>query len=126
MEFFYIVDSPSTEEKIRTKLSLKNLNQFSDQMFLLDQPMAKDLAQIGSVWGTFNLRRDEIKGGLRFALEECPNALCWTVTTGYPPAPDSMVLHLTINRKEIAQDFQEEIEEFLENHAALLKDGFEK
>lgn len=126
MEFFYIVDRSSTEETIRTKLSLKDLNQFSDQMFLLDQPTTEDLAQIGSVWGTFNLRRHEIKGGLRFVLEDCPNALCWTITTGYPPAPDRMVLHLTINRKEITQDFYEEIEEFLENHAALLKDGFEK
>lgn len=126
MEFFKIVDTRATEEKIKAKLLLRDFDQFSNQMFLLEKPLTGGVAQIGSVWGTFTLRRYEIKGGLRFVLEECPNALCWTVTTGYPPAPNALVLHLTLNRTEISQDFHEEIEEFLKDHAELLMQGFKE
>ena len=58
------------------------------------------------------MSRSEIKGGIRFALLACPNALCWTITTGFPPEPESIVIHLTINRQQINQEFVEEIDEF--------------
>jgi len=63
----------------------------------------------------------KIKGGLRFYLEECPNALAWTVTTGYPPAREAVVLHLTINRQRKQPQFVDEINEFLDDHASCLE-----
>jgi hypothetical protein len=61
------------------------------------------------------LSRNEIKGGVRFALVECPNALTWSITTGYPPKKEQIILHLTINRMEIDQNFMEEINEFIDD-----------
>jgi len=37
---------------------------------------------IDSNWGEFQLRRDPIKGGVRYSMSDCPNALAWTITTG--------------------------------------------
>ena len=54
-------------------------------------------------------------GGVRFALLDCPNALAWTITTGYPPAREKIVIHLTINRERKPQEFIEEIEQFLKD-----------
>lgn len=59
----------------------------------------EELCLIGGMWGEFTLRRDHIMGGARFSMLDCPNALAWTFTTGYPPDRDKLVVHLTINRE---------------------------
>jgi hypothetical protein len=46
---------------------------------------------------------------------DCPNALAWTITTGYPPAREKVVVHLTINRERKQEEFVEEIQQFLED-----------
>lgn len=119
MEFFKIIDIPITQEQLAKKLALRNLENLSNQIFPIAEPQNK-LVEIGSLWGEFSLLREEIKGGVRFALMECPNALAWTVTTGYDPAPKGVVIHLTINRKEINQEFLEEIEDFLNDQVECL------
>jgi len=121
MEFFKIVDVQTNEEAIRKNLTLTNLEKMSTQLISLGDPDDRKSA-IGSLWGEFTLSRDEIRGGLRFALIECPNALAWTVTTGFPPAPENIVLHLTINRNTQKEELIEEINEFLEDlKQSLLK-----
>jgi hypothetical protein len=119
MEFFKIVEVSSSEEELREKLQLKYLEHFSNEFFSLQEAQEKSVA-IGGIWGEFTLSRSLIKGGVRFALDECPNALCWTVTAGYPPARDAVVIHLTINRQQKQEEFLDEIEEFLSDHQACL------
>jgi len=119
MEFFREVPIKATEEWIHSNFTLAKLSDFSNLLFVLEAQNT-DQAQIGGIWGEFTLLRTEIKGGLRFALKECPNALCWTITTGYPPNPSAIILHLTINRTQIAAEFTEEINEFLDDHAACI------
>ena len=123
MEFFKIVNARRTEEQIQEELRLDNLEAFTNLLFTIGEK-EEGKALIGGLWGEFSLSREKIRGGLRFALLECPNALCWTVTTGNPPAPEAMVLHLTINRKEKEQEFLEEIEEFLNDQVACLEKYF--
>lgn len=123
MEFFRIIKSSANEQSIKSNLDFKHLELMSSQLFLLE-PLNDHLAKVGTLWGEFTLTRQEVKGGLRFSLLECPNALTWTITSGYEPAPDSMIVHLTINRTEIDQDFLEEIQEFIEDHCDLLKETF--
>ena len=67
------------------------------------------------MWGEFTVRRDEIMGGVRFSMLNCPNALAWTITTGYPPAREKIIVHLTINRERKQEEFVEEIKLFLED-----------
>jgi len=125
MEFFRIIEISTTQEQITELLVLKNLEAISSQLFLIAEPQG-DQVEIGSLWGEFTLCRDEIKGGLRFSLKECPNALTWTITTGYPPAPEGIVIYLTVNRKELEQEFIEEIEEFLDDQVYCIKGLFSK
>lgn len=124
MEFFRKIDVNTDEQGIKNTGQFKNLERISAQLFLLET-INEHQAGIGSLWGEFTLTRQEIKGGLRFSLLECPNALAWTITTGYEPAPDSVMVHLTINRTEKDQEFLEEIKDFLDDHAKHLIQAFD-
>ena len=117
MEFFKLVDVRSTEASIQEKLTLGNLEEFCESIFALDEH--PDVCLTGGMWGEFTVRRDLIMGGVRFSMLNCPNALAWTITTGYPPAREKLVIHLTINRERKQEEFVEEIHLFLED----LKNG---
>ena len=123
MEYFRTIKARTSEAFIQQSLKLSKLEEISNEIFNLDKP-DNNVSNIGGIWGEFTLFRSEIKGGIRFALLECPNALCWTITTGYPPAPASIVVHLTINREAITPEFNEEIEEFLSDHCDCLLSFF--
>ena len=120
MEFFRTINSSTDEQTIKNTFGFKHLESMSSQLFLLE-PLSDSLSKIGSLWGEFTLTRQEIKGGLRFSLLECPNALAWTITTGFEPAPNSIIVHLTINRTEKDEDFLEEIDDFLDDQSGLLQ-----
>ncbi|MFT4738670.1 MAG: hypothetical protein ACI8QD_002345 [Cyclobacteriaceae bacterium] len=123
MEFFRIIKAETQEINIQGDLTLENLESISNEIFIIDNQNENN-ATIGSIWGEFTLSRMLIKGGIRFALLECPNALTWTLTTGYPPDPDSLIIHLTINRKTQKTAFIEEIEGFLDDQSTCLQKFF--
>ncbi len=120
MEFFRTIHIRTEEKKIKNTLDFYGLELMSSELFLLEV-INDSQAKIGSLWGEFTLMRQVIKGGIRFSLLECPNALTWTITTGYEPAPDALIVHLTINRLEKDQEFLKEINEFLDDQSLLLK-----
>lgn len=123
MEFFRIVNVSMQDKNIQNGLTIQNLKLMSNEIFVIgDQNNAE--AKIGGIWGEFTLTRNLIRGGLRFALVECPNALTWTITTGFPPDPDVVIIHLTINRQQQEETFIEEIEEFLDDHCSCLQEIF--
>jgi hypothetical protein len=120
MEYFRGIKIITNEKYLQESLVLNNLDKISSELFNLEKP-SQELSIIGGIWGEFTLSRSEIKGGVRFALLECPNALCWTITTGLGTNTESIIIHLTINRQQITKDFTEEIEAFLEDHCACLE-----
>ena len=120
MEFFRIINLKTQDKSIQEKLTIANLESISNELFVIGNQNTTE-AEIGSVWGEFTLTRSLIRGGMRFALVECPNALAWTITTGIKPDPDVIVIHLTINRKEQTVDFIQEIEAFLDDQCSCLE-----
>lgn len=119
MEFFRWVEVKTNENSIQEKLTISNIDSLTDDLFVIGEK-TKFQAEIGGLWGEFTLRRTEIKGGVRFALLECPNALVWTITAGLKPNPNVIVVHLTINRETQTEDFISEINEFLDGQTELL------
>lgn len=113
MEFFRTINIQTTENQLQKSLSFENINNIIESLFVIDYQ--KDTANITGIWEEFTLKRDTIKGGIRFALIECPNALTWTITTGFPPVREHIVIHLTINRAEKEQQFIDELTEFLDD-----------
>ncbi len=120
MEFFKIINIQTTKDQIQKNITFDNLDDLCASIFVMN--FKNNTANIGGIWGEFSLQKDNINGGLRFSLLECPNALTFTITTGYLPEPNQIVLHLTVNRFELKPPFIEEIEEFIND----WKSGIEK
>ena len=106
MEFFKIINIHTTKDQIQKHINFDTLDNLCTSIFVMN--FKNNTANIG--------------GGLRFSLLECPNALTFTITTGYQPKPNQIVLHLTVNRLELKPIFIEEIEEFIDD----WKSGIEK
>ena len=77
-----------------------------------------------TLWGEFLINHNNIKGGVRFTLLDCPNAVSWTITTGFPPEPNKIIMHCTINRTQKSIKFVKEIYEFLDEWEAKIKVNF--
>ncbi len=122
MEFFKIVNIQTSESVIKERIQNSYLSDIYPDIVILNA--TEEVVQIGCIWGEFTIRRDEIKGGIRYSMLDCPNALAWTITTGYPPARDKIVIHLTINRQRKQQQFIDEINEFLDGWEEGLLDFF--
>lgn len=121
MEFYRIVEVQTTEAELQEKVVIENLPDLCDSIPSIVE-CAGNEGRIFCLWGQFDLRREAINGGVRFTMPGCPNALAWTLTTGFPPAPDKVVLHCTINRMEIEPDFEESFDTFLDD----WKEGVEQ
>ena len=122
MEFFEYADILTSQEEIRSKVSIDTLPFFCEEVEAVD--VAEELGRVIYFrhWGRFHLRQEDVMGGVRFSVPDCPNALAWTVTTGYPPYPEKIVLHATINRLEHDAEFIDATKALL----ATLKTGLEE
>ncbi len=112
MEFFAIAQTRLDTQAIQEQITVARMGEYCATVVVLDGD--DEAGNIGTVWGEFPVQRQIIRGGVRFSLPTCPNALAWTITSGFPPAPDGVVIHGTINRPEHDEDFIESIVEFLE------------
>lgn len=72
-----------------------------------------DTGRIDCLWGVFTVRRESIRGGVRFTLPGCPNNLAWTVTTDPDEASNRVVVHLTISNQHHDLDFIDSIHTFI-------------
>lgn len=111
----------SSAEGIREMLTVDALPGLCEEIETVDK-----VEELGRViyflqWGRYHIRRDEVMGGVRFWVPDCPNSLAWTVTTGYPPYPDRIILHATINRTTHDPEFIDATKALL----VALKQGLE-
>ena len=112
MEFFRIIDVSVTPEQLQQQITPETLSEFTDTMALIE--FNGENFRSHTIFGPFLLSYDKINGGVRFALLDCPNALTWTITTGFPPARDKVIIHGTINRTKKQLDFLEDFNELLD------------
>ena len=122
MEFFKIVNVKTSEAEIQSRIKANSISEINSEIVLFNEN--NDVFQIGCIWGEFTIRRDEIKGGVRFSMLDCPNALSWTITTGYPPDRKKVIIHLTINRQQKDQEFVDEINEFIDSWVEGIENHF--
>ncbi|HCX34468.1 MAG TPA: hypothetical protein DHV08_13605 [Rhodocyclaceae bacterium] len=114
MEFFATTALPASAQDLQRRLTIGELPRWcaSIEKVLSDE---RTSGEIYCVWGTFQVRREDLCNGVRFSLPHCPNALQWTVTTGHQPEPRHTVIHATINRTEQDRDFIDSIRQFVDD-----------
>lgn len=120
MEFHASAAIRTEAAELQRRLSIAALPQWcaSIDAVLSD---AGSHGEIYCVWGAFRVHREELRDGVRFSLPGCPNALQWTITTGQPPDPARVIVHLTINRVEHAADFVASNRQFVDDWRAGLE-----
>jgi len=121
MEFFAIAAVKVRPEALQN-LTVHQLGHYCAEIENILHVDNDNSAKIYCLWGEFTVHRQIIKGGVRFTMPHCPNALAWTMTTGFEPSPEKIVIHATINRTEHDKDFIDSIEMFIE----AWKTGLEK
>lgn len=113
MEFFQKVSSETLDlSHLKTLLTIKNMPLLCRSIDKIISEQGNE-AEIYCLWGAFNLRRDEIRHGIRFSLLSCPHALAWTITL--KETSQQIVIHCTIDETEQEEDFIDSINEFV-NH----------
>ena len=122
MEFFRIIDKQVTEKTIQEHIYPKSLEDFTESMMFLENENGHFKG--ATLWGEFLISYNKIKGGVRFTLLDCPNALAWTITTGFPPERNKILIHCTINRTQKPDEFIGEINEFLNEWETGIKAFF--
>lgn len=114
MEFYTSTAIPASATELQRRLTIGDLPRWCASIEkVLDD--AETSGEIFSVWGTFRIKREEIRGGLRFSLPGCANVLQWTITTELPPDPQQTFIHATIIRQEHDPEFIETLEQFVED-----------
>ena len=122
MEFFKIIDQQVSEKIIQDRINPESVEKFTETMLFFEHS-GVDFKGV-TIWGEFFISYDKIKGGVRFTLLDCPNGFSWTITTGFPPERNKVVLHSTINRTQKPDDFIEEIHEFMDEWKAGIMKNF--
>ena len=122
MEFFRIIEIKTTATTIQEKIHPLTVDHFTETMLFLEKKNSNFKGV--TLWGEFLISYNKIKGGVRFALLDCPNALSWTITTGFPPEQYKIIIHCTINRFQQSAQFVKELHEFLDEWETKIKINF--
>lgn len=120
MEFFQIAQVATSAPALQQQVTLECLPDLCASIESVTE-VNEDTGLVFCIWGRFLVRREQINGGVRFTMPDCPNAFQWTVTTGFPPAPQAIVCHGTVNRTEHDPDFIESMQDFFRD----WKEGIE-
>lgn len=116
MEFFQTIKNTYVHtDELKKLLSINSLPVLCAS---IDTMSAKDenTGDIYCVWGSFDVRREEIRYGVRFSLLNCPHALAWTIT--FDEIAKHIVIHCTIDKTEQDEDFVDSIDIFVKEWAS--------
>lgn len=122
MEFFREVKTTIQDaSKLKQALTISTLPDYCSS---IDTVMSdsNDKGEIYCLWGRFDIKRETLKHGVRFALLNCPHALSWTVT--HNQKTEKIVIHCTIDKKDEDRDFIESIDQFVTDWQTGLSDAF--
>lgn len=123
MEFFQEVHHPGLAiPRLKQSLTIENLPNLCASISTA-APRSESEGELYCLWGSFNVRRDEIRNGVRYALVECPHALAWTVTLD--EAREHVVIHCTIDKTQSDPEFAESIHGFVADWAEGVREGFQ-
>ena len=111
MEFFQEVHSPELDvAELKNLVTMSHLTDLCASISSVTLQKDNE-AEIYCIWGAFNIKRDEIRYGVRFSLLNCPHALAWTIT--FNEVHQNIVIHCTIDKTEQDPDFIDSIHEFV-------------
>lgn len=120
MEFFREVLRPGLGiARLKRLLTIESLPSLCASISTAT-PRTESDGDLYCLWGTFDVRRDEIRNGVRYALLDCPHALAWTITLDEDR--EHVIIHCTIDKTNPDPEFAESIHAFVADWAAGVRD----
>lgn len=111
MEFFAEIHQPGIAIPfLKETLTIKSLPDLCASISTATAHTQNE-GEMECLWGAFEVRRDEIRNGVRYALVDCPHALAWTVTLD--EAREHVTIHCTIDKAHVDVEFAESIRDFV-------------
>jgi len=124
MEFLQEVPHPGLDiANLKRSLTIANLPSLCAGITTAAAANEND-GELYCLWGSFSVRRDEIRNGVRFALLDCPHALAWTVTLD--TARKRVIVHCTIDKTHPDPEFAESIDTFVSDWADGVLTRFQR
>ena len=111
MEFFREVHLAGLDiAHLKNVLTLGNLTRLCASISTTS-PANENEGDIYCLWGAFNVKREEIRFGVRYSLINCPHALAWTVT--FDESSQNLIIHCTIDKADQDPEFIDSIHVFV-------------
>lgn len=124
MEFFRELHYADVDiPHLKRLLTISNLTSLCKSISTTT-PSSENEGDIYCIWGAFNVRREEIRHGVRYALINCPHALAWTVT--YDEAHQNLIIHCTIDKTQQDPEFIDSINEFVSDWSHGMTQALQK
>jgi hypothetical protein len=115
MEFFREVHHAGLDiPALKNVLTINNLTNLCASISAVT-PVSDHEGDIYCIWGAFQVRREEIRYGVRYALINCPHALAWTIT--FDETRQHVIIHCTIDKTHQDPEFIESIHAFVADWA---------
>ena len=112
MEFFAKVARRGINpDTLYQHLTIGALPEYSPSIEKVLSTSSDSRGEIYSHWGQFEVTREKIRNGVRFALLNCPHAFVWTIAVH--ESPGMLVIHCTIDKEDEDREFVESIEQFV-------------
>ena len=119
MEFFAKADNHGVDATtLYERLTIEALPEYTPSIDNVLSMNSESRGEIYSNWGQFDITREKIRNGVRFALLNCPHAFVWTITVH--PQQDVLIVHCTIDKEDEEPEFVESIEQFVAEWADSL------
>jgi hypothetical protein len=120
MEFFAQIPTHNVSaDTLSDRLRIATLPAFCASIDTVLSEISESEGEIYCLWGQFQVARQRLKKGVRFALLNCPHALAWTITCHQDGS--LITVHCTIDKPQEDEDFVESIRLFVADWAAGLK-----
>jgi len=121
VEFFAQSDVHVSADDLQQNLSISQLLNVCESITAILEDQGNH-GIVYCLWGEFVVNRERVHGGVRFSLPTCPNNLAWSITTDEDSSTQKLVIHLTVSKQQLDDDFKESIETFIDD----LAEGFNK
>ena len=114
MEFFAQCHVDCSSEILQQHLSISQLLNVCESVTEILQDTGSQ-GKVYCIWGEFAVNRELINGGVRFSLPTCPNNLAWSVTFDEHDPEAKIIIHLTVSKQQLDNDFKESIDVFVDD-----------
>ena len=123
MEFFASANAHMSPTDLQRFIRIQNLPEWCASI----EKVATQSAEKGSLsWakGEYAVHQEVIRNGIHFSLPGSEDVMQWSITAEPGSRNGIVTIHCTVNRQELASDYQQCLQQFVEDWKTGLENGW--